>query len=118
MNAVLVLAGGAAGALLRWWVGELLGRRRGVDLPWATVVVNAAGALALGVLAGAHVTGGSRLLLGTGVCGALTTFSAFSYDVVALGERRRIQAVALLVALHATVCLAAVWAGVGLGSLR
>ncbi|WP_442973938.1 fluoride efflux transporter FluC, partial [Saccharothrix sp. ST-888] len=52
-------------------------------LPWGTFTVNGGGCLVLGLVTGA-VTGGAvgshvQLLLGTGLCGPLTTYSTFSY---------------------------------------
>jgi CrcB protein len=87
-NALAVALGGAAGSVLRYWMGlALLGASRA--LPLNTLVINVAGAFVLGViLATVPATQTpTRLLLGTGFCGGFTTFSTFSAEVVALAER-------------------------------
>ncbi len=76
--------GGAVGAVARWGVGALLGGGQG-GFPWATLAVNVVGCAALGALAG--LTGprdDARLLLGTGLLGGFTTFSAFGLETVSL----------------------------------
>jgi CrcB protein len=94
MTLVMVLAGGALGALCRFLVDRAVTlRRRGV-LPWGTLIVNVVGSLLLGLLAGAGVRSGTSpggavpnwlgALLGTGFCGALTTDSTFAYETVRL----------------------------------
>ncbi|TPE62844.1 fluoride efflux transporter CrcB [Sandaracinobacter neustonicus] len=86
---LLVGLGGALGAMARFGVGRMLGA---TALPWATLIVNVSGGLAMGLLAGwlaARSSGGEswRLLLGVGVLGGFTTFSAFSLDMMLLIER-------------------------------
>ncbi|WP_300537567.1 fluoride efflux transporter CrcB [Sphingosinicella sp.] len=87
----LVGAGGAVGAMLRHGVGLASLRLMGPSFPWGTLIVNVVGGLLMGLLVGLLAArGGSeplRLLLGVGVLGGFTTFSAFSLDVVAMMER-------------------------------
>ena len=86
----LVGLGGATGTLLRWGVGHVLPIHNG--LPWATVLVNLLGSFALGFLLEVLLRRGPesvaardlRLLLGTGVLGGFTTFSAFALDLTGL----------------------------------
>ncbi|HEX7298866.1 MAG TPA: fluoride efflux transporter CrcB [Solirubrobacteraceae bacterium] len=85
-----ILAGGAAGALVRAAVGHALPVRPG-DWPWATFAVNVAGALILAWLTTrlAEMVAPTRywrLLLGTGFCGALTTFSTFQVETIRLAR--------------------------------
>lgn len=75
----LVALGGAGGALARAAVAE------GLHTPWATLAVNLVGALVLGALLEFFTRTGDRpgwrLLLGTGFCGAFTTYSTFAREV-------------------------------------
>src|SRR6218665_4159445 len=91
-SSLLVAAGGAVGSWLRFAIGRLLPTGIG-GFPWATVTVNVIGSFAMGLLAGwlardASGDGESwRLLLGVGLLGGFTTFSAFSLEVVRLAQR-------------------------------
>ncbi|MFJ9833833.1 fluoride efflux transporter CrcB [Streptomyces sp. NPDC101169] len=62
----------------------------GWSVPWGTFTVNVIGSLILGLLSSAVAPGAAsphvRLLLGTGFCGALTTYSTFSYETLRLAE--------------------------------
>ena len=82
--ALLVALGAAVGAPLRLLVAHRLDGR----WPAGTLAVNLAGSLLLGGLVGAAVDGGWLALLGTGFCGALTTYSSFAVQSVRLGPRR------------------------------
>lgn len=90
MNWLLVMAGGAVGAPLRYLTDLAVQRRHRTAFPWGTLTVNVAGSLLLGALAGALSAGAGsssvQLLLGTGLCGALTTYSTFSYETLRLAE--------------------------------
>ncbi|MCE2843431.1 MAG: fluoride efflux transporter CrcB [Novosphingobium sp.] len=96
-----VAAGGAVGAWLRFAAGRMIG---GQAFPYATLTVNVLGSLAMGLLAGwlaRHGQGGEqwRLLLGVGVLGGFTTFSAFSLEVVTLAQRGAMGQAALYIVL-------------------
>ncbi|CQH60583.1 putative fluoride ion transport protein CrcB [Halobacterium hubeiense] len=88
---MLVGLGGALGAVLRFAVGELVQTE---DYPASTLVVNVVGSFALAALTFAGASDDAMLLLGTGACGAFTTFSSFSVDVVGLVEDKRFGAAA------------------------
>ncbi len=87
-----VALGGGAGAWARYAVGRLVGPS---DFPYATLTVNVLGSFAMGLLAGwlaRHGQGGEswRLLLGVGLLGGFTTFSAFSFELVLMIQRETI----------------------------
>jgi fluoride exporter len=85
---LLAAVGGGGGALARWGLAEAVPRSPG-GWPWATLAVNLAGCLLIGVLLAvlaARRPDDERLqvLLGTGVLGGFTTFSAFAVETTDL----------------------------------
>ncbi|HEU5471384.1 MAG TPA: CrcB family protein [Actinophytocola sp.] len=90
MTALLVMLGGAVGAPLRYLVDRFVQLRHDSLFPWGTCTVNIAGCALLGGLAGAGTAlpGPVFALLGTGLCGALTTYSTFGYETVRLAQRQ------------------------------
>lgn len=87
-----VFAGGGAGSLLRYGMIEAVKRMHGGLFPLGTLLVNITGSFLMGVLMAwvlrdAEGREGIRLLLATGLLGGFTTFSAFSWDVLALWQR-------------------------------
>ncbi|MFC6005957.1 fluoride efflux transporter CrcB [Angustibacter luteus] len=90
MTLVLVAAGGAAGAVARYVIDQVVTARRRGPFPWGTYVVNVVGCLVLGTVAGAargtDAPDWLLPLLGTGLCGGLTTFSTFSFETWRLAE--------------------------------
>jgi CrcB protein len=90
VTALLVVAGAPAGAPLRLLVQRLAGRN-GRDPALGTLVVNVGGSAVLGALLGlASAPEWVLVLVGTGFCGTLTTFSTFGADVVRLLEERAV----------------------------
>ncbi|WP_416482836.1 fluoride efflux transporter CrcB [Streptomyces sp. CL12] len=90
MNWLLVVAGAVVGAPARYLTDRAVQSRHDSVFPWGTFVVNVVGSLILGLVTGAVATGAAgprlQLLLGTGLCGALTTYSTFSYETLRLTE--------------------------------
>ncbi|MBZ4017331.1 fluoride efflux transporter CrcB [Streptomyces purpurogeneiscleroticus] len=90
MNWLLVIVGAMAGAPLRYLTDRAVQARHDTVFPWGTFSVNVVGCLLLGLLTGAVSAGAVssqvQLLLGTGLCGALTTYSTFSYETLRLAE--------------------------------
>ena len=116
----LVALGGGLGAWLRFLTSVLWTRAIGPvaasAFPWATLTANVLGSLARGLLAGwlaRHGTGGEqwRLLLGVGVLGGYTTFSAFSLEFALFIERGALGLAAGYVALSLVAGFAALFAG-------
>ena len=110
-----VALGGAAGAAARYGVVQWTGARWGWTFPWGTLAVNVTGSLAIGLVMTLLLTRDAdsmvRLLLVTGFLGGYTTFSAFSFEILALLEARRWDAAALYVG--GSVLLGLLAAGVG-----
>ncbi|MET8945249.1 fluoride efflux transporter CrcB [Streptomyces sp. NPDC004542] len=91
MNWLLVVAGAMAGAPLRYLTDRTVQSRHDTVFPWGTFTVNVIGCLALGLITGAVTARAApsnvQLLLGTGLCGALTTYSTLSYETLRLAEQ-------------------------------
>ncbi|THA71103.1 fluoride efflux transporter CrcB [Streptomyces sp. A0958] len=91
---LLVLAGGLVGAPVRYLLGVDAKFRLHSVFPWGTFAANAGAALLLGFIAEAAVNGDLstrlNLLLATGFCGALSTWSTFSYELLTLNSARRL----------------------------
>lgn len=112
-----VFLGGGVGAVLRFLVSWSLSGN--ALFPWATLLVNVVGSLAIGVVAGLgqphawyHEWG--RYLIVTGLLGGFTTFSAFSLETVALAEGGRSGVAILYASASVILCLAAAWIGLRL----
>ncbi|MER0443872.1 fluoride efflux transporter CrcB [Streptomyces sp. Edi4] len=90
MTWLLVALGAAVGAPLRFLTDLAVQKRHDSLFPWGTFTVNVIGCLILGTLTGAVTAGAAssqtQLFLGTGLCGALTTYSTFSYETLRLAE--------------------------------
>jgi CrcB protein len=110
-----VLAGGGLGALARAGLAEALPTQPG-SWPWATFTANIAGALLLAWLTTrltemAAPARYARLLLGTGFCGALTTFSTLQVETIRLAKSGHVGMAAAYAAASLTAgMLAAVLA--------
>ena len=121
MTVVLVLLGGAVGAPLRYLTDLLVQSRHDSILPWGTLTVNVVGSFVLGVVAAAVAVGGApawlMTLLGTGFCGALTTFSTFGFETVRLLEDGSLLEAVVNVVASLAVGLLAVSAGWALVTL-
>lgn len=116
---LLAAAGGALGSAARYLVNVGAVRAWGTAFPWSTLIVNAVGCLAMGVLAEVVAVrlGGSaalRAFLMTGILGGFTTFSAFALDFAVLVEREAPSVAALYLAASVGLSLLGVFGGLAL----
>lgn len=109
---IAVAAGGAAGALLRYWVSHHLLIWSSAGFPWATFTVNAIGSLLIGIvyvlmIEKLDVSHEWRGAISVGILGALTTFSTFSLETLRLIESGEVSTAIVNVLANVLVCLAA-----------
>jgi len=87
---VAFVAAGAVGAPVRYLVDGYVTDRTDATFPWGTFLINVTGSLILGFLTGLALYHAfpktPKVVLGTGFCGAYTTFSTFSFETVRLME--------------------------------
>jgi CrcB protein len=116
-QALAIAAGGAIGALLRYWASTGVHAWLGRGFPYGTLFVNVLGSLLMGFLfvwlidrmaAGPAL----RAFLLIGVLGAFTTFSTFSMETLNLMESGQFGKALLNVVASVVVCVAAAGAGV------
>ncbi len=114
MTLLLVVAGAIVGAPARYLTDLAVQSLHDTVFPWGTFVVNVLGSFVLGLVAGSVAAGGPDwlfALVGTGLCGALTTFSTFGFETVRLIEEGSLLAATLNVLASVAVALAAVSGG-------
>jgi CrcB protein len=115
----VVAAGGFVGAPSRYLLDRAVTTRVNSDLPWGTLLINVSGSLLLGFLTGLtlshHLPDMGKALLGTGFCGAYTTFSTFTFETIRLVEDGRVLEAVGNVTVSVVVGLAAATAGLALG---
>lgn len=117
LNYLLVALGGALGSVARYSVGVQATRTFGIGWPYGTFIVNLAGGLAMGLLIGALAHRGGadqerwRLLIGVGVLGGFTTFSAFSLETALMIERKQVLAASVYAAASVGLSVVALFAG-------
>jgi CrcB protein len=116
-NLILVAAGGGAGAVARYLLGAQALRTFGSGWPYGTFAANALGGLLMGLLAGVlALKGGAdqerwRLLLGVGLLGGFTTFSAYSLELALMVEKRAYGQAALYAVGSVIVSVGALFLG-------
>ena len=93
-----VVIGGALGALVRFFTERWSVHRFHERMPWGTLIVNLTGSLILGIAFGLHQRGsmsdGMLALIGTGFCGALTTFSGWIGQIYTRGRHAETRGIA------------------------
>ncbi|HET9092300.1 MAG TPA: fluoride efflux transporter CrcB [Acidimicrobiales bacterium] len=114
-----VAVGGFVGAPARFLVDRFVADRVESDFPVGTLAVNLSGAFAFGLLTGLglrlHLPVAVEALLGTGLCGAFTTFSSWSFETVRLLEDGQLLNASLNALVSLLVGLLAAGAGLALG---
>ena len=118
-----IAAGGALGAVLRYWVSTTVLARTGTAFPYGTLTVNVVGSLLMGFL---YILLTSRMELPApwrafflvGLLGAFTTFSTFSMDTLQLLEKGLLLRAAVNVIGSVVMCIAAAWVGVLVGRIH
>jgi CrcB protein len=119
---LLVCLGALVGAPARYLMDRAVQARHETVVPWGTILVNLSGSLVLGVLtglrAGHSLPTDLLLMVGTGFCGAFTTYSAFAYETLRLFENDRWLHALGAVAVSITGGLGAAVIGYTIGSLR
>jgi len=118
MNYLMVALGGAPGAVARYAVYNAAASGK-ASAQLATFVINATGALAIGVLYVVITQRGGlqpygQQLLTVGFLGAFTTYSTYSLDALRLLEQGQVGTAILYLLGTLLVCLAATWLGVSL----
>ena len=87
---IMVVIGASVGAPLRYLIDRAVQTRHDTVFPWGTLTVNLTACAILGFLTGAvavtTVPAATQYLVGTGLCGALSTYSTFSFETLRLAE--------------------------------
>jgi CrcB protein len=118
VTVLLVFVGAMVGAPLRYLTDRAVQIRHDSVFPWGTMSVNVIGCLVLGFLAGAgsSLPSGVAALVGTGFCGALTTYSTFSYETLRLIEQKSYLYAVMNVLISLIAGLGAVFLGYALAA--
>lgn len=102
---------GGVGALLRFLIDGVISGLTNRELPLGTLLVNVTGAFALGLVAGASLSGEALLLVGTAVLGSYTTFSTWLLETHRLAEEGELVAAVANCVLSLALGLGAVAVG-------
>lgn len=107
MTPLLVAAGAAAGATLRFLFSSWF------DGPWhrGTLLANVLGSFLLGLFSALALSGHATALLGTGFCGGFTTYSSFAVQTHDLGLRRGAGYAAATIVVSLAACALGYWSG-------
>ena len=119
---VLIALGGAAGALSRHWMVNLVNSFHKSHFPFGTITVNLLGSFFIGIM---YVLITERLRLHpdwrsiamVGFLGAFTTFSTFSLETITLLENGQLASAGTYVMSSVAICMLAAWGGINLARL-
>jgi fluoride exporter len=109
-----VALGAAAGAPARYLTDWLLQGRHDSAYPWGTFTANIIGCAVLGFLAAIPASTGLLAFAGTGFCGALTTYSTFSYETIRLAQTKARTLAALYVGASVLAGFGAAYCGMAI----
>jgi fluoride exporter len=116
----LVVAG-AVGAPCRFLLDALVHDHTSGPFPWGTFVINVSGSLVLGLITGAALYHAfpttPKIILGTGFCGAYTTFSTWTFETVRLLEEGDVREALVNAVLSLAIGVGAAGLGLALASL-
>lgn len=120
MQIIAIAAGGAVGAVLRFWVSTGVYGLLGRGFPYGTLAVNVIGSWCMGLLFVLLVERSAvgpewRAALMVGMLGAFTTFSTFSIETLNLMQEGALTKAFTNVAVSVVVCVGATWAGMVMG---
>lgn len=120
MRSIAIAVGGAAGALLRFWLSTAIAALVGGRFPYGTLAVNVIGSGLMGFLyvlfyERMEISTELRAALLVGILGAFTTFSTFSIETMTLIELGEHAKACLNILASITLCLFACWSGIVLG---
>jgi CrcB protein len=114
---LLVAVGGALGSVARYGFGVLVGQVWSATFPLATMLINIAGSLAMGLFIG-YITkttpdwqADARLFVAVGIFGGFTTFSSFSLDAIFMLERGDVGQAVLYILVSVIIGIAALYGG-------
>ncbi|MHA6798904.1 fluoride efflux transporter CrcB [Bounagaea algeriensis] len=111
MTLLWVTLGAAVGAPLRYLVDRAVQTRHDSVFPWGTLTVNVTGSAILGFLLALPAGPAVSAVLGTGFCGALTTYSTLSYETLHLAQDRSCPLAGLNVLISVIAGIGAAYCG-------
>lgn len=116
MMILAIAIGGFGGAIMRYAVISFVKKRTKRDFPVGTWLVNLTGSFLLGVFVGKGLNGAVYALLGTGFCGAFTTFSTFKLELVQLWRNQNKKIFSAYLVSSYVLGLFAAWLGFMVGN--
>jgi CrcB protein len=116
LNFVFVAAGGAVGAMLRYFVAQSLSKQFSTSLPYGTLAVNLFGSFLLGLMIGWPASSGLLLFLTAGLLGGLTTFSTLAVELLQMIIQKQWSSVIVYTAFTFIGGLSLAYAGLMIGT--
>ena len=116
LHLISVAAGGAVGAMARYWVSAFLLNNTNFRLPYGTMLCNVLGSFLMGVffvliMEKARLNPELRPIIMVGFLGAFTTFSTFSLEAVTLLQEGHIMSAAIYILMSVVLCVVALYSG-------